>query len=71
MIQPNDKVVLSHVDSVEPDPVLGQFLDFLAHDIQDNPQHLNCLSTHLINRIQSLVANVEVDLDAQLLDKDE
>jgi antitoxin PrlF len=70
-IQPNGEVILSRVDSLEPDPALEPFLNFLAQDIQENPQHLHSLSSELVNRIQSLVANVEVDLDAQLPEEDE
>jgi antitoxin PrlF len=70
-IQPNGEVILSRVDSLESDPALGQFLDFLAQDIQENPQHLQNLSSELVNRIQSLVANVEIDLDAPLPNEDE
>jgi antitoxin PrlF len=70
-IQPNGEVILSRADSLKPDPALEQFLNFLAQDIQKNPQHLQSLTTELVNRVQSLVANVEVDLDAPLPDEDE
>jgi antitoxin PrlF len=70
-IQPSGEVLLSRVDALEPDPALGQFLNFLAQDIQNNPQHLQSLSAELVNRIQSLVASVDVDLDAPLSDEDE
>jgi antitoxin PrlF len=70
-IQPGGEVLLSRVDALESDPALEPFLNFLAQDIQNNPQHLQSLSTELVNQIQSLTANIEVDLDAALLDADE
>lgn len=36
-----------------------------------NPQHVQVISSELVNRIQSLVADVELDLDAPLSDEDE
>jgi antitoxin PrlF len=70
-IRPNGEVILSRIDSLEPDPALEPFLNLLAQDIQNNPQRLQHLSTELVNRVQSLTANIEVDLDAPLLDADE
>jgi len=43
----------------------------LAEDIEKNPQHLTAISPDFVNRVQSLVADVEVDLDVPLLDEDE
>ena len=68
-IEENGKVLLSRAD--ENDPVLGQFLLFLANDIKNNPADLRALSPVLMKRAQSLVSGIEVDLDAQLNDKDE
>ncbi|MBD1865690.1 MULTISPECIES: type II toxin-antitoxin system PrlF family antitoxin [Trichocoleus] len=70
-IQPDGQVTISRASQSEDDPVLGQFLDFLAQDIKKNPQHVQAISSELVNRIQSLVANVEFDLDAPLSDEDE
>jgi DNA-binding phage protein len=52
------------------DPLLGQFLNFLARDIQTT-KHLQAVSTDLLNRIQPLVAQVDFDLDATLTDEGE
>jgi antitoxin PrlF len=70
-IQPDGQVVISRVGQTEDDPALGQFLQFLARDIEENPQNLKAISSDLVSRVQSLVSGVEIDLDAPLLDEDE
>ncbi|KYC41769.1 regulator [Scytonema hofmannii PCC 7110] len=70
-IQSDGKVVISRAEQTQSDPVLGQFLNFLARDIEKNPQHLQALSPDLVSRVQSLVAEVDCDLDAPLSDEDE
>lgn len=70
-IQPNGQVVISRSDQPEPDPVLEQFLDFLAEDMRQNPQQIQPVSSELMNRLGSLVGDVEVDLDVPLSDEDE
>jgi antitoxin PrlF len=70
-IQSDGQVVISRVDQTEDDPILGQFLNFLAQDIEKNPQHLQAIAPDLVSRVQSLVAEIEIDLDAPLLDEDE
>ena len=64
-------MVISRVDKTESAPLLGQFLNFIARDIEKNPQHLQAISSDLVSRIQSLVAEVDLDLDAPLSDEDE
>ncbi len=70
-IQPNGKVWISHFDQAENDPVLGKFLDFLARDMEKNPQHLQSISPDLVGYVQSLASGVDLDLDSELLDEDE
>ena len=70
-IQPDGNVLLSRSDIDEADPVLDNFLGFLSIDIKHNPQHVKAMSPELVARIQNLVADVEVDLDAHLNDEDE
>ncbi len=53
------------------DPVLGQFLGFLARDIASHPERIQAVDTGLVQRIQSLVGGVKVDLDAALSADDE
>ena len=69
-IEPNGQVTMSRVEP-EEDPVLGQFLDFLAQDMGKNPQHIKAIGTDLLQRTQSLVKDVEFDIDAPLSDEDE
>jgi antitoxin PrlF len=67
---PDGRVVLSRSDDSGDDPILGQFLDFLAKDIEQNPQHVHAMSTNLVKRIQSLLGGIEIDLEAPLLADD-
>jgi antitoxin PrlF len=70
-IQPDGKVLISRVDKTDNDPILGEFLNFLARDIEQNPQHLQAISSDLVSHVQSLVSDVDLDLDSPLLDEDE
>jgi antitoxin PrlF len=66
-IRPGGEVVLSRVEAAEEeDPALGQFLGFLARDIASYPERLQAVNSNFVQRIQSLVGGVEVDLDAAL-----
>lgn len=70
-IQPGGQVVISRAENVESDPILGQFLEFLAQDIEKNPQHLQAISADLVSRVQTLVSGVDIELDVPLLEEDE
>jgi antitoxin PrlF len=70
-IEPDGKVFISRAEQAESDPLLGGFLNFLARDIEKNPQRIQAMSSDLVSRVQSLVLEVDLDLDAPLLDKDE
>ena len=70
IIQPDGRVIISRVDQMESDPILGQFLDFIARDIKKNPQHLQTMSSDLVSHVQSVVAEVDIDLNALLSDED-
>ena len=70
-LEPDGRVVISRADQTENDPIIGQFLNFLAQDIEKNPQHLQTLNSDLVNRVQALVADVELNLDVPLSDEDE
>lgn len=71
-IRPGGEVVLTRAGASEDDdPVLGQFLGFLAHDITRHPERLRSVDTGLVRRLQSLVGGIEVDLDAALSADDE
>ncbi|WP_246237878.1 type II toxin-antitoxin system PrlF family antitoxin [Pseudomonas akapageensis] len=70
-IRPGGEVVLTRAEALEDDPVIGQFLGFLARDIANHPEHLQAVDANLVTRIHSLVGNIEVDLDAPLPADDE
>ena len=69
-LQANGDVLLSRVDT-DDDPAITEFLNFLAQDIATHPHHINTLGHDLTNRIESLVADIEIDLDSPLSDEDE
>lgn len=71
-VRPTGEVVLTRADHAETtDPVLGQFLGFLAQDIAAHPEHLQGLSAGLVHRVKALTGGIEVDLDAPLSADDE
>ncbi len=71
-IRPGGEVVLSRAEpSEESDPVLGQFLGFLARDIASHPERLQAIDAGFVQRLQSLTGGIEVDLDAALSAEDE
>ena len=71
-VRPGGEVVLTRVEaSGVDDPVRGQFLGFLARDIAEHPERLQSVDARLVQRIQSLVGDVKVDLDATLSPDDE
>lgn len=66
-IRSTGEVVLTRSDASEgDDPVLGQFLGFLARDIVRHPERLQAVDAGLVQRLRSLVGDIEVDLDAAL-----
>lgn len=71
-IRPSGEVVLTRAEqSGGDDPVLGQFLGFLARDIASHPERLQAVDASLVQRLQSLVGGVNVDLDTALSADDE
>ena len=71
VIQSDGSVLMQRAETVDTDPVLDQFLSFLAVDMQRHPEKLQPLTAIMRQSVASLVADVEVDLDAPLSDKDE
>lgn len=70
-IESDNRVVISRLEDTENDPVLENFLSFLAKDMKDNPQHLGAVNSDVVNHARSLVSNIDIDLDAPLLEEDE
>jgi antitoxin PrlF len=71
-IRSNGEVVLTRAEPVpEHDPVLEQFLSFLAADIAKRPDQLVPVDAAWAARMQTLVGTTEVDLTERLSDSDE
>lgn len=70
LIRSNGEVVLSRANA-DDDPVLGQFLSFLSTDMANHPERLQSVDSGLIQRIQTLVGKVEVNLNEALSEGDE
>ena len=72
VIRPSGEVVLTRASNAEADdPVLGQFLGFLARDIASHPEHLQSVSDSFIYRVRALVGELDFDLNAPLSAEDE
>ena len=71
ILQSDGSVKISRIVQDENDPVLTQFLTFLANDISQNPKNVSAVNTELVERILPLVSDVEIDLDSPLSDEDE
>ena len=70
-IQSDGSVVISRAEAQESDPVLGDFLSFIARDMKAHPERLEPLSASMRESVDALVEGVEIDLDSPLLDEDE
>ena len=71
-IRPSGEVVLTRSsDAQADDPVLGQFLGFLAQDIAAHPERLQAVDQQFVQRIELLVGSMQVDLNAPLSVDDE
>lgn len=70
-IESDGRVVISRVKLEESDPVLETFLTFLERDIDRNPQRIVAVDADLVDRTRALVGDLDVDLDAPLMDEDE
>ena len=53
-------------ETADEDPVLGKFLNFLARDMENQPDRIQPVSRHIIDRAKALVEGIEVDLDSTL-----
>lgn len=71
-IRPGGEVVLRRADtSAGDDPVLGEFLGFLARDMASHPERLQAVDAGFLQRLQSLTGGIEVDVDSLLSPDDE
>ena len=58
------------ISRANEDPALAPFLALLAEDIALHPENLQVVPDGLLRRIDDLVGDVDVDLDAPLDDDD-
>ncbi len=66
-IRANGEVILTRAEAAEgSDPVLSQFLDFLARDMSSSPDRLQAVEAGLMQRLQPLVGHIEVNLATPL-----
>lgn len=73
-IRSDGEVVITRAASAkaeDEDPVLSEFLRFLADDMASHPERIQMLDSHLLQRIQSLTEGVDMDLDRPLSADDE
>lgn len=71
-ILPEGGVMLTRADVAEMnDPALDVFLSFLARDIATHPEQLQAIDPAFVQRMQSLVEGIDVDLDTPLSADDE
>lgn len=60
-------MLMSHSDQTEDNYSVEKFLDFLEKDLSGRPQALQSLTADFVEHIQMLVKDVQIDLDAPLL----
>lgn len=70
-IQSDGSVLMSRAKVEETDPVIGEFLSFLATDMQSNPEKLQPLTASMRDSVESLISDIDIDLDAPLSAEDE
>lgn len=70
-IRQDGEVVLSRAPADDDDPALVPFLTLLAQDIAEHPERLSGITAARHAQIQSLVGDIELDLDRPLSADDE
>jgi antitoxin PrlF len=65
------EVTLSRTDSEPTDPIIDQFLSFLANDMQKHPDQLQPVTADLHDRIDALVGEMDINLNEPLSEEDE
>jgi len=70
-IEANGSVLLTRVEPIDNDPVLDGFLSFLADDMRNQPGNIQLMTASMKSHVESLVDDVDIDLNESLLDEDE
>jgi antitoxin PrlF len=61
-------VTESKLTEIDEDPIVESFLSFLANDMQQRNDKLHLLTENMCKSVENLVGDVEIDLDASLLE---
>ncbi len=69
-VQSDGNVLVSRANQMDEDPVLERFLTFLTNDININPKNVKALDSDFYNRAQTLVSDVEIDINSPLSKED-
>lgn len=67
----NGNVMICRAEEDAADPVFEGFLSFLEQDMSVNPENIHALSASQKSHVDSLIANVDIDLDSPLVDEDD
>jgi hypothetical protein len=67
----NENGVKAGSEAPVEDPAVSRFLHFLEVDVHYRPDRLKVVDFHLLSRINLLVDQMEVDLNAALFAEDE
>jgi antitoxin PrlF len=71
-LQPDGTVLIARAPQKETaDPILRSFLAFLAAETKAHPKNINAINFKWLQRIRSLVKNVEISLNQPLANEDE
>lgn len=70
-IEANGNVSLTRVEPIDNDPILDGFLSFLADDMKNQPSNIQPMTASMKSHVESLVADVDIDMNDALLDEDE
>jgi antitoxin PrlF len=70
-IEANGSVSLARVEPIDNDPILDGFLSFLADDMQNQPGNIQLMTASMKSHVESLIVDVDIDLNESLLDEDE
>lgn len=71
LIQTDGSVFIKRVESEDDDPVLDQFLTFLAADMKKHPEKLQPLTKKMRESVSTLIDGVDVDLNSVLSAEDD
>lgn len=69
--EPDGRVYIEPLHAAENDPALTAFLDLIEADVKAHPDRLTAFDGGLRDRLETLVGDVKVDLDAPLSPDDE